>query len=381
MTVTDHPLLLGIGHRFEPHEVAALFDRDPPFASVYVRTPSTEADAQDRFDIRRRNARRALHDASHHVDPEVIDAIDAAMVDLGHAAAASIGVLADRTGVIALGRLPHEVPGDLATVTGTPRLLPFLAAAQRSLPHIVVRIDRTGADLYGFDHAAPTEAFAVEGDTEHIHRGHPGGWSQRRFQQRAENTWRDNAAEVAAALSAAIDDMDPAFVVVAGDVRARGFLLDHLSSAAAERVHLVDGGRTAGGTPDDLAHDVGRVAATIAAGRLTRLLAAHREGLATGDAVEGADDTFRALRRGQVEALLVVDDTADDEPVLDTTLDLSDTGDGSDPDPRSDAPRTDRAVQAAFAHGATVHVVPASGAAAPADGLGARLRFRLDPDE
>ncbi len=32
----------------------------------------------------------------------------------------------------------------------------------------------------------------VEGETEYIRRGAPGGWSQKRFQQRAENTWEHN---------------------------------------------------------------------------------------------------------------------------------------------------------------------------------------------
>ena len=33
----------------------------------------------------------------------------------------------------------------------------------------------------------------VDGDELHIHRPHQGGWSQRRFQQRAENQWEANA--------------------------------------------------------------------------------------------------------------------------------------------------------------------------------------------
>ena len=41
-----------------------------------------------------------------------------------------------------------------------------------------------------------------EGDTEYIHRCHPGGWSQRRFQQRAENPRDDNANDIALAAHA-----------------------------------------------------------------------------------------------------------------------------------------------------------------------------------
>jgi hypothetical protein len=41
-----------------------------------------------------------------------------------------------------------------------------------------------------------------EGDTEYIHRGHPGGRSQRRFQQRAETPRDDNADDIAMAAHA-----------------------------------------------------------------------------------------------------------------------------------------------------------------------------------
>ena len=34
----------------------------------------------------------------------------------------------------------------------------------------------------------------MQGDDDPIHKAKAGGWSQKRYQQRAENTWKANAA-------------------------------------------------------------------------------------------------------------------------------------------------------------------------------------------
>jgi hypothetical protein len=66
-----------------------------------------------------------------------------------------------------------------------PRLALVLHARQRTVAHLLVEIDRAGADIHAFDGGKVLGRAQIEGDTEHIHRGHPGGWSHRRFQQHA----------------------------------------------------------------------------------------------------------------------------------------------------------------------------------------------------
>ncbi|MDF2741972.1 MAG: hypothetical protein K0S88_3342, partial [Actinomycetia bacterium] len=53
----------------------------------------------------------------------------------------------------------------------------------------------------------PDREVRVEGEELHVTRSASGGWSQRRFQQRAENRWQQNAGAVAEALTRLVDQV------------------------------------------------------------------------------------------------------------------------------------------------------------------------------
>lgn len=78
-----------------------------------------------------------------------------------------------------------------------PWLVPLIEADQRRFPHVVVLIDRKGADLHGYrargDDVDDEIDEQVEGDDPVIERNAPGGWSQARYQRRALDSWRENA--------------------------------------------------------------------------------------------------------------------------------------------------------------------------------------------
>ena len=179
----------------------------------------------------------------------------------------------------------------------------------------------------------------VEGSTVHIHRGHPGGWSQRRFQQRAENTWEDNARDVADAVATLARKVDAEFVGVSGDIRAQTFILDHLPADVAEITVRIDAG-----SPEGIADEVVRQLSTIVARRVTAAAEKVRAGLTAGTTSTDTDTIIDALRDGRVDTLLVHDDaTAPDEP----------------DSHRSDGARlVDRAIAGALATDAEILVVP-----------------------
>ncbi|MEJ3748932.1 spore germination protein GerW family protein [Actinomycetes bacterium KLBMP 9797] len=95
-------------------------------------------------------------------------------------------------------RLTHALPGaaqpDLAAFGAPARVGPLLTWLRRHPPHVVVVTDRIGADLT----AVPRGAVAglertVVGPDDEVERNAPGGWSQPRYQRRAEDAWQHNA--------------------------------------------------------------------------------------------------------------------------------------------------------------------------------------------
>jgi hypothetical protein len=78
--------------------------------------------------------------------------------------------------------------------------MPLLVQRGEHVPHVRVLTDRTGADLEGVAaRAAPRRRQVRGSETFPLRKVHPGGWSDRRYDQAAEETWKRNAQDVSAA--------------------------------------------------------------------------------------------------------------------------------------------------------------------------------------
>ena len=142
---------------------------------------------------------------------------------------------------------------------------------------------------------------SVEGETLHLHRGHPGGWSQRRFQQRAENTWERNATGVAAEVDALAAAVGARLVVVTGDPRAVGFLTEHATERLRRILHHVDGaGRSDTDPFAEVADKVHRLEATLVATDLASVLERFTAARQTDGAADGPGRTLALLSQGQI---------------------------------------------------------------------------------
>lgn len=311
-----------------------------PHLSIVVPSPSEHADAGERFDIRWGNARRRVED---RWDADLLTELDAVGADLSHDLGDAVAVFQRADGESLVEHLAHGVTATSAIVMSVPRLSVVLENRQRTLPHIVVDTDRAGATILGFDAGSVVAEQTVEGETEHIHRGHPGGYSQRRFQQRAENTWEGNADDVAAAVLSMADTLDPIVTVVAGEVRARHLVCDALDDPRVGRLESLDVGSAEGIATETL---------RILDDEHARLLRSILDGLRSGDHLSDADEIMTALGEGRVDTLLVHD--ADD----------------ADPDR---VELVNRAIVAAMSSGARITVAPR--VAELADGLAAALRW------
>jgi peptide subunit release factor 1 (eRF1) len=234
---------------------------------------------------------------------------------------------------------------------------------------VVVVTDRTGADIVQAVGADEVGASAVDGESLHITRSAPGGWSQRRYQQRAENVWEDNARLVADAVTHAVDEIGARVVIVAGDVRARSFLLEHLPQRIVDLTVQADTSEPAG-----LAAETVRHTATVAAADTRECL----EQLRTRPAdhvTQGAVATVAALRAAAVDLLLVHDDPVDERTAWisdDPAVIALDQNTLAEPDNARQARLVDAAIRAALATGASVRIVPGH---VVEDDLAARLRF------
>src|SRR5665647_2404807 len=96
------------------------------------------------------------------------------------------------------------------------------------------------------------DADHVEGGHDVLHKVRAGGWSHRRMQSRAEDSWERNAEAVAAELDRAVVEHRPELVLITGDVRAVAMIREELGRPTADLLVEVPGGSRADGVKEDV---------------------------------------------------------------------------------------------------------------------------------
>lgn len=294
---------------------------------------------------------------------------------------------ADGDLLLAVGMLGSS-QGDLAVYAPLPYVLPLLAWTQDRPPHVLAVVDRTGADITAFPGggARPTVQ-SIAGPDDEIERNAPGGWSQMRYQHRAEDSWQHNAARVADALTNALTDLGAHLLLLSGDVRAIQYLIRYLPAGVRREVIIrhVCGSRSPDGSRQEQAVQV--EAETHQAAReetrtILRRLAEERS--PAGGAVEGVRDTLDALSCGRVRTLIVVDDPDDGRTAWfgPGPTHVSDRRDALvlAAAPIVRARLADVVVRSAVLTRASVHVLQPGTTDAPAGGIGALCRFPKDSE-
>ena len=240
-------------------DLQPLIHAEGPFLTLLLPAPSHHADAADRFAIQCKNALRKVSDGWPSDDRQ---ALERQLADLPHDAGAAVIVIRSSSGVSHVEFI--DDPVDPTVFEGShPRLAQLIESRQRTIAHVMVDADKAGASLSAFDGGQVLESETVEGETEHIHRGHPGGWSQRRFQQRAENTWDENADDIAAAAHELADRVNARLVAVAGPPRARSMVVESLGRLVRNDAYSIES--VEAGDIDGIADAVTRLTADIAA--------------------------------------------------------------------------------------------------------------------
>ena len=305
----------------------------------------------------------------------------------------TLAVVADATGLRLVRHEPEPPAHDAGWVAPLPRVGPFIEWAQSAVPHLVVLADRAGADIVVFTRradgigsgGAPVVSVGEDsGDDPVLRKSNPGGWSQRRYQHRAENQWENNAREVADQVAALADETGRASSSWPVTYGRSNCCREHLPERTAELLREVDGSRAPGSGLDEIADDVVKLAATVVAEDTVEFLRQFKQERGQGDlAVEGMKQRSRALAAARVDTLLIHDDPDDDrtawfgpEPgmVAQTRKELTESRRARPQKARL----VDVAIRAAFTTGAAVRIVPSVGSvkAASAPSCASNLPFR-----
>lgn len=360
-------------------DIAALFEAPGPFVTVYLATEPAVEQAAQQSELRWKTLRKQLE--AEDAPEAALDAVDPLVRDAHHRGR-TLAVVANGSGRLRVSHEPEPPNRDFGRVANLPSVGPLLEWAQSAVPHLAVLADRAGADIVCFtrgDDGEVTTAGQPTGDDPDLRKAQPGGWSQRRYQNRAENLWEHNARDVADRVASLVDQTGARLVVVAGDVRALEKLRQFLPERVGALIREVDGARSAGTGVEEIADDIVKLVATTAAEDSVALLRMFKQERGQKDlAVEGVGPTLAALAAARVDTLLVHDDPDDTRTawfgpgagmVATEAQTLRDMGvDGA-----HEGRLVDVAIRAALGTGAGVRLVPSGGSVT--EGLGAILRF------
>jgi hypothetical protein len=286
-----------------------LYERPGPYASVYADLTRTTEEVPKIPELRWRALREEL--AAQDVAPETRRAIeDAVERELDQRWSGGLAVFAAHGEMVLSERLPAAPRRPLAHAGPLPHVLPLLAQRGEQVPHLVAVVDRTGADVSGMTADGRRIGFDVRGEADYpLRKVSAGDLNQSRFQRAAEETWRSNAKQVGKEVEQATRRYAPEVVVIAGDVRARTAVMEELPTAVLERA--AEAGetiRTEGASDAPLAAEVGRLVELKAAEHLMAAVERFEgERANRGRAAEGIGPVAAALRRAQVDTLLVAD--------------------------------------------------------------------------
>ena len=168
-------------------------------------------------------------------DEATADAIDEALSTPSRLPAPFHRFLLAREGRVVVDEtIPGTAPGETLEVGPLPRIAPLIRTGVDEFAYIVVRTSRDGGDIAVHRTGAffPEARESIEGRTDTLHKVKGGGWAHLNQQEHVEELWKQNQQELSTEVDRLVREVRPRLVVVAGDIKARGLLLDALAPAS-----------------------------------------------------------------------------------------------------------------------------------------------------
>ncbi|MDQ3657265.1 MAG: hypothetical protein M3457_19600 [Chloroflexota bacterium] len=204
--------------------------------------------------------------------------------------------------------VPLALPLPTTVSLGSIVALSELARIEDDYPtYAVLLTDQQDAMLSFVTHATAHQRIEVEG-TDYPRKQAQGGWSQRRFQQRADERVEAFARDVAEETRKALDELDVWMLIVAGDEVITPVLDASFHQTVKDRViaTLRLDIRT---SESDLLEATLPVAEAAARDREAAIVQRLQDAIGHGEfGAKGAKEVVSALQAGQVDTLVMVDD-------------------------------------------------------------------------
>ncbi|MCV2490007.1 Vms1/Ankzf1 family peptidyl-tRNA hydrolase [Geodermatophilus sp. YIM 151500] len=289
------------------------FNAPGPFATVCADVTHNTESAGAELELRVRAISERL--AEQGADEPVVQAVRDRLLEGNEGGEAGTlrgrAIVADSRGNVVLdARLADAPRTETTDWSPQPDLLPVIRALPGRVPHLVVVADRVGADItIVTEPGHPALETTVEGQERFVHKFPGGGWSALRYMHNSENVWMQNADKVAEVIDQLVGQISARFVLLAGEERARAVLADRVTSRVRDVLVTMDeGGRAAGADREPIDRRAAELVAEHEAREDARVLEQVQAASAHGLAVTGTDAVVEALRKAQVETLVLADD-------------------------------------------------------------------------
>ncbi|WP_305786958.1 baeRF2 domain-containing protein [Symbioplanes lichenis] len=286
-----------------------LFDQPGPWVSVYLDATRAGENAGHEVELRWRALRQSLIDQG--ADEATVEAVAEAIGSHPYRPGRyGLAVFARAGAVARLETLSAPPPSDVAHVGALPHAMPLVVQRGEEVPYVRVLADRTGGDLDAIAAGGvPRHRQVTGGETFPLRKVHAGGWSDRRYDQAAEETWKRNAGAVATAAAELAESIDAEVIVVGGDVRAVEKFEGELPGRWRSRLVRTDAGSRHAGADEGALDDVTVQAIAETADRhVQEAIDRYRTQRGDGTAGAGLTDVATRLQRGQVDTVLLADD-------------------------------------------------------------------------
>ena len=287
---------------------------DGPFACATLDASNLDPVTRSRRLAAWGSARREL--GRRGADDETLAVLEEAVTDPAGAGERTRVVCASQGHLVLDVGMDGRPRRESSSFGPVPRLMEVVRGLDGKETHAVVRLDREGADIEVIDpNGAIVTATDVTGEHDELRKVGAGGASQRRFQARAEDSWKHNANQIAAELDRLVRRLRLGAVFLEGEEHMASYLVEQASGPTAELlVRLDTGGRAAGTSETAEASARDAALARRRVERDARLLERFGDAKGAGSTVEGWSAVTEAVARAQVAHVLLHPDVWDGEP-------------------------------------------------------------------
>ena len=366
----------------ELRELSDVLVADGPFVTVLVESESEVEKPADKYDLVWKDVTRQLIDEG--VDGATVEAVAAAKGEHSDGKARLVVATTDDHKVRLAMSLRHAPRQPIVDVAPVPHLMALVDELSQRVPYILVKADRAGATIEAWRDLGD-KARTVEGNADTGWGPDPRGvskWQHDEHQNRLQHSWvADIAHDIVKSLTTLAKDVQPELIVGVGDQRELTAIEEHLPGDLRPLWTTVEGGRGEDGGEELVRQRVKDLLHRHTARKsLDQLEEYAQERGQLKRACDGVGPVVEALRKAQVETLLVTTDAPTDavlwfgpEPTQ-IGLAQEDLEALGVPLPSS-GPLVDVLLRAAIGTGADVQLVPHELEQAPHGGVGALLRY------